>query len=327
MDPGSEFTRVWQRGQGIVARMPSLLALHTDQRGRRAVLATGAAVEPMVGRAPRDIEIVSPIREGCVEDYDVAEAFLLHLFREVHGRNSWMRPRVVLPVADSASPVERRALRDACESAGARGVVQVPRSVAAAIGAGLEVRDRHAQLLVDLGAGSVEIAIVSRAKTVFSTTLPGGGTAMDRAIADYIQQSRGVRISGGQARSIKQTLGSATEIEARAMRVTGQCLRRAIPTATDIRADEVGRTLAPHLDQLVETLTHALSSLSSRHQEDIRARGIVLTGGGAQLPHLAAWLGRRTGLHAIVVSEPEDAVVRGAGRILEDQVLQQRVAL
>ena len=327
VDPGTEHTRVWQRGQGIVARMPSLLALHTDVRGRRAVLATGASVEPMVGRAPQDIEIVSPIREGCVADYDVAEAFLLHLFREVHGRNRWMRPRVVLPVADAAAPVERRALRDACESAGARGVVQVPRTVAAAVGAGLEVRDHHGQLLVDLGAGSLEIAVLSRGRPVVSTTLTGGGMAMDQAIADYVESSRRVRIAPAQARAIKLALGSATDAEAKATRVMGQCTRRAIPTATEIRADEVGRTIAPFLDRLVEALTHTVSSLPSGLQQDIEARGIVLTGGAARLPQLATWLSRRTGLHAMLATAPEDAVVRGAGRILEDPRLQRQVAL
>lgn len=326
VDPGTSRTRVWQRGSGVVAEEPTLVAVHTDARGRRAVAAIGDAVCPMVGRTPEDLEVVEPIRDGRIHDYGVAEAFLLHLFRRIHGRNTWMRPRVVVPIPGSASPMEVRAIRDSCESAGAREVLLVARPVAAALGARLDIHDSHGQLVVDCGAGSVEIALLAMDRVVSSRSIPGGGRAMDLAIVELLRRDHDLLVPLTTAERLKRELGAACEAEARVERIAGRCLRRGIPRAVEVRADEVCRAIGSQVDAIGSGIRELLREAPDSLAADVARRGVVLTGGGAALRDLDRVLWRRTGLPVLVGRNPTHAVIRGAGRVLERTELQRAVA-
>lgn len=325
VDPGTSRTRVWMRGSGVVAEASTIVAIRTDARGRREVHALGDDVLPWVGRTGDDLELIEPIQDGRIHDYGVAEAFLLHLFRRVHGRNTWMRPRLVVPAHGAASPMEVRALRDSCEAAGARDVTLVPRPVAAAMGAGLTTRDPHGQLIVELGAGSTELAVLAMDRVVASRSIPGG-RAMDQAIVDRVRLDHDLLIPMGTARQLKHELGGAGEAEARSMVVAGRCLRGGIPRATEVLADEVCRAIAPHVRAIRDALADLLASVEPSFAHDIAHRGLVLTGGGARLRELDRELWSLTGLPTLIAPEPELAVIRGVGRVLEATELQQAVA-
>ncbi len=326
VDPGTSCTRVWQRGRGLVAEEPTLVAVHTCPKGRRAVTAIGESVAPMIGRTPGDLEVVEPIRDGRIHDYGVAEAFLLHLFRQIHGRNTWMRPRVVVPMPGSASPMETRAVRDSCESAGAREVLMVPRALAAALGADLNISESHGQLVIDLGAGSIEVALIALDQVVAVRSIAGGGSAMDLAIVEYLRRNHDLLVATGAARQLKHELGAACEAEARIGRVAGRCLRKGTPRSVEIRADEVCRAIGPCVDAIHEAVASLLREAPDQLAADVARRGMVLTGGGASLRDLDRVLWRRTGLPVLVARSATQAVIRGAGQVLETVALQRAVA-
>ncbi|NCG21905.1 MAG: rod shape-determining protein MreB [Rhodobacterales bacterium] len=325
VDPGTANTRVWLRGRGLVAEEPTVVAVQNGRQGRREVTAIGAKAREMLGRAPQRVEVVEPIQSGRIRNYEVAEAFLLHLFRTIHGRNRMMRPRMVIPVPVSASQMEIRALRDSCQSAGARDVIRVARPIAAALGAGISVCAPQGQMVVDLGAGSTEIAVISHGKVTAFREVPGGGRAMDNAIIDMLRVDHELLIGRQLAEQIKAELGSAGTAKADVRIAKGRCLRRGIPRAAKVRADEVCRAISPGVDAVVLAVRDLLSSLPPGQASDILTRGIVLTGGCSQLHEFDRVLSRRTGLPVMMTPEPSLAVVRGAGRVLEEHALQQVV--
>lgn len=325
VDPGTARTRVWMRGAGVVAETATLVAVTTNARGRREVHALGDDVLPWVGRTGDDLELVEPIREGRIHDYGVAEAFLLHLFRRIHGRNTWMRPRLVVPAPGAASPMELRALRDSCEAAGARDVTLVPRPIAAALGAGLATSDPHGQLVIELGAGSTELAVIALDRVVASRSIPGG-RACDQAVVDRVRLDHDLLIPLATAQRLKEELGAACEAEARSLVVAGRCARTGLPRAAEVLADEVCRALAPHVLALRDATADVLRAVPNALAHDVAARGLVLTGAGARLRDLDRALWRSTGLPALVAAEPDRSVIRGVGRVLEATELQEAVA-
>ncbi len=326
VDPGTAHTRVWLRGRGLVAEEPTVVAVQDRGEGRREVTAIGAHARSMWGRAPKHVQVIEPIRSGRIDNYEVAEAFLLHLFRTIHGRNRMMRPRMVVPVPVSASPMEVRAIRDSCESAGARDVVLVSRPIAAALGAGIPVRAPQGQLVIDLGAGSTEIAVIAQGQVMAFRDVPGGGRAMDLAVIDMLRTDHELLIGRQLAERVKADLGSAGAAEAEVRTVKGRCLRRGLPRAVEVRGDEICRAISPSVDAVVGAVRDLLQSLQPGLAGDVVARGIILTGGSSKLREFDRVLARRTGLPVLMTPAPSLAVVRGAGRVLEEQALQQAVA-
>ena len=211
VDLGTSNTRMHLRGAGIVCDEPTVVSVQTDRSGRRRVTAVGTAALPMLGRTPEDIAAIQPIRAGRITDYEVAEAFLLHLVRRAHGRNGWMRPRMIVAVPHHASDMEIRAVRDSCESAGAREVHLVPRPIAAAVGADLPVREPAGTLVVDIGGGATEISLLALSGVVLSRVVTGGGDGMDRAIIRWLQQERGILVGRPSAERLKITMGTACD--------------------------------------------------------------------------------------------------------------------
>ena len=318
VDLGTAHTRLWLRGQGVVLDEPTLLAVHTDPRGRRRVLAVGAEARPMLERAPKDIQLVRPVRDGHVHDFEAAEAYLLHLVRRVHGRNGWMSPRMVVTVPPSITDIERRAVRESCEAAGAREVHLVSRPLAAALGCDLPVDQPSGHLVVDLGAGSTEITVLSMRGVVTSDTVPGGGDAMDDAVVAWVRDQHQLLVGRPTAEAVKIRLGDAVAGRSGEAAVAGRCLERHIPRAVTLGSPEVRAALAPSIGAIAERIRGALERTPPELLSDILDNGVILTGGGSRLRGLDVALRDLTGLPVVAADPEARAVITGAGRVLED---------
>lgn len=327
VDPGSCRTRVHLRHSGIACDEPTVVAVHTDPRGRRSVVAIGEEALPMLGRTPEDYEVIEPIRDGRVADFEVAEAFLLHLVRRTHGRNGWMRPRMVVPVPYGASDMEVRALRDSCESAGAREVHLVPRPVAAGLGAGLPIHEPSGHLVVDLGGGSTEIAILALSGVVACEVVPGGGVGLDEALRAWLQQEHGLLVGQPTAQRLKHEIGSAWPVEPdRSAVVKGRCLRRGTPRALEVDGTAVREVCAEHAIRIAEGICRVVENAPPELASDVVDNGVVLVGAGSHLRGVDIAIRQHTGLPVVQAEAPDAAVVTGAGRILEEMDLRKAVA-
>ncbi len=327
VDLGTSNTRIYQRGAGVVCQEPTVVAVHTDRRGRRRVIALGEEARPMRGRTPRDIDVVSPVRQGQIHDYEVAEALLLHLVRRVHGRNSWVSPKMVVAIPHRTTEMERRALRESCETAGAREVHLVPRPLAAAIGAGLPVDRPSGHLLVDLGGGATEVSVLSLGGIVSSRVVPGGGAGLDRAVSDFLRDTHDLLVGDPTAELLKQELGEALPpLRARTRRVSGRCVRRGVPRAVDVDSAALHCALHDEVAAIASAIRAVLDESPPELAADIVDHGVVLTGGGSGLRGLEAALREATGLAVVQAERPAQAVVEGAGRILEELELLRAVA-
>lgn len=326
VDLGTARTRLWQRGHGVVLDEPTLVAVHTDRNGRRRVLAVGAEAAPMVERVPKDVQIVRPVRDGRVQDFEAAEAFLLHLVRRVHGRNGWMSPRMVVTVPAALTDVEKRAIRESAEAAGAREVHLVGRPVAAAIGCDLPVDQPSGHLVVDLGAGSTEVAVLSMRGVVTAESVPGGGDAMNRAIATWVRDQHRILIGSPTAERVKIALGDALPGATGEASVAGRCLDRHVPRAVTLASAEVRAALAPLIAEIAERVRIVLERTPAELLHDILDNGVVLTGGGSRLRGLDVALRDLSGLPVVAADPSAHAVITGAGRVLEDPVVIRALA-
>lgn len=327
VDLGTSNTRVHLRNSGRVCDEPTVVAVQTDRGGHRKVTAIGAEAHPMLGRTPEDIQAIQPIRAGRIADFEVAEAMLLHLVRRIHGRNGWMRPRMVVAVPHHASDMEVRAVRDSCESAGAREVHLVPRPIAAALGARLPVHEPSGTLVVDVGGGSTEVSVLSLNGVVSCEVVPGGGEGLDEAIIAWLRKEKALLVGRPSAEALKIKLGSACDPDPRQQAVVkGRCLRRGVPRAETVSALDVHLALAPHVDQIARAIRKAIEDAPPELGSDIVDHGVLLTGGGARLRGLDLALRDRTGLPVLCAEDPEHAVISGVGRVLDESDLQHAVA-
>ena len=327
VDLGTTSTRIYLRGSGVVCDEPTVVAVHTDPRGRRKVLAVGSAARPMLGRTPVDVETVQPVRDGAIRDYEVAEALLLHLVRKIHGRNRWMSPRMVVALPHGATDMERRAIRESCEQAGAREVHLVPRPLAAGLGAGLPVGDPGGHLVVDLGGGSTEIAVLSMGSVVSCVAVQGGGEAMDHAIVEYFREKHSLLVGMPTAERLKHELGTAVDEAVRYATVAGRCLTRGIPRQVEVSSADVREALRPRIDEIARAIAHTLDRCPPELAADIVDSGVVLCGGGGRLRALDVALRDATGLAVIVAETPDRAVVQGAGQALDQSSALEAMAV
>lgn len=327
VDLGTSATRVHLSGSGVVADQPSVVAVLDDRAGRRRVIAIGDEALPMLGRTPDDIQAIQPVRAGRIVDFEVAEALLLHLVRQIHGRNGWMRPRMVVAVPHGASDMELRAVRDSCESAGARAVHMVPRPLAAALGAGLPVHAPSGHLVIDLGAGATEVSVLSLSGVVASHQVPFGGDALDEAIVAWCKREHALLVGQPSAHRVKIELGTALHPDPGASTwIKGRCLRSGTPRSTQVTATGVCQAIQPALQTIADGIRKVLHEVPPELASDIVETGGVLVGGGAQLEGIERCLGHLTGLPMIVADAPTRAVVDGAGRVLEELDLREAMA-
>ncbi|HID08470.1 MAG TPA: rod shape-determining protein, partial [Armatimonadetes bacterium] len=305
-----------------------VVAVHRDGKGNQKVLAVGAEAREMLGRTPGNITPIRPLREGVIADFEAAEQMIRYFIIKAHNRSTFVRPRVVVCVPSGITPVERRAVRESAESAGAREVYLVEEPMAAAIGAGLPITEPSGNMIVDIGGGTTEVAVISLAGIVVSRSVRVGGDKMDEAIIQYVRKRYNLFIGERTAEEIKIKLGNAyPEDEEETAEVKGRDLIAGIPRVHEISSGEIREALAEPLGQIIEVVKETLERTPPELASDIVDRGIVLTGGGALLKNIDVLLRNSVDLPVTVVDEPLLTVVLGAGKLLDDMRLLREVAV
>jgi rod shape-determining protein MreB len=317
IDAGSDQTRVLPDGRGVPLRFSSAVALLTDRDGRQRVFAVGDEAAAIEGREPADMRVARPIVGGVVTDFEVFEALLRHLMHEVHGRRLWMGPRVALAVPPATVEVERRALREALEAAGAREVLLVEQPLACAAGCGLPVHEACGHMVVDIGAGKTTVAVTSLGGVAQSRVLGVGGIAMDDAIRALLRDHHGLVISAPEAARLRRAIGSAAPGAASGTALArGRCVDSGWPRAVEVDAAALRVVLQPVVGLIADAVLATLERTAPDLAADIASTGVVLAGGAACLPGLDRTLGQSTGLPVVVAEAAEDATVRGAAAAL-----------
>jgi len=320
IDLGTANTLVYVKGKGIVLSEPSVVAVRKNarDRDRNRVLAVGREAKMMLGRTPGNIMAIRPMKDGVIADFEITEAMLRHFIRKVHNRRSLIRPRIIVCVPSGITPVEKRAVRESAESAGAREVYLIEEPMAAAIGAGLPITEPICNMVVDIGGGTTEVAVISLAGIVYSKSVRVGGDKMDEAILHHIKRSYNLAIGERTAEIIKTTIGNAYPGEPETLDVKGRDLVTGIPKIITINSDEVRQAIQEQIDSIVATVKTALEQTPPELAADIVDRGIHLTGGGALLKNLDILLHQETGLPIKITDDPLATVVLGSGRALDN---------
>jgi rod shape-determining protein MreB len=323
IDLGTANTCVFARGRGIVVNEPSIVAFNT---ARGEVEAVGQAAYEMLGRTPPNITAVRPMKDGVIADFDAAEKMLAYFVRKAYGRRPMIRPRLVIGVPPEITPVERRAVKDSGFRAGASEVHLVDEPMAAAIGSGLPVSEPAGNMIVDIGGGTTDIAVISMAGTVYGRSLRIAGDAMNEAITSYLKKTCSLFIGERTAEQIKFELGSAAPLDMPlTMEVKGRHVFEGVPKTVTVCDQQVREALADPLRQIVQAVRDALERIPPELCADIYDRGMILTGGGAMLRNLDRRLSTETGLPVLVAENPLTSVVVGAGMILSDLPLLRKV--
>lgn len=320
IDLGTANTLVYVKGRGIVLNEPSVVAIATT-KGKRQVLAVGEEAKMMVGRTPGNIQAIRPLRDGVIADFEVAEEMIKHFIRKVHNRRSFAAPQIIICVPSGSTAVERRAIQESAESAGGRRVFLIEEPMAAAIGAGLPVTEPTGSMVVDIGGGTTEVAILSLGGIVYACSVRVGGDKMDEAIINYIRRNHNLLIGESTAEKIKKEIGSAVigpESQNIRLSIKGRSLLNGVPQEIEINQKQIAESLNEVIAAIIDGVKTALEHTAPELSADIVDRGIVLTGGGAQLANLEAVLGEATGLPVFVAENPLTCVVRGTGKALEE---------
>jgi rod shape-determining protein MreB len=327
IDLGTANTLVYVRGKGIVCCEPSVVAVHKGNRNTNRVLAVGKEAKEMLGRTPGNIVAIRPLKDGVISDFEVTEAMLSYFIRKVHNRKAFVRPRIIVAVPFGITQVEKRAVRESATSAGAREVYLVEEPVAAAIGAGLPITEPSGNMIVDIGGGTTEVAIISLAGIVYSTSIRVAGDKMDEAIIQHLKRKYNLLIGERTAELIKISIGSATPAsDDESMLVKGRDLVAGIPKTIEISSEEIRKALGDPINSIVEAVRMTLERTPPELSADIIDKGIVLAGGGALLTNIDDLLREETGLPVIVAEDPLSCVALGCGKILEELDLLRAVA-
>src|SRR5258705_6893766 len=320
IDLGTANTLVYVKGRGVVLNEPSVVAMMT-KGGKKHVLAVGNDAKQMLGRMPENIEAIRHMRDGVIADFEVAEEMIKHFIRKVHNRRSFATPQVVVCVPSGSTAVERRAIQESAESAGARRVYLIEEPMAAAIGAGLPVTEPTGSMVVDIGGGTTEVAVLSLGGIVYSRSVRVGGDKMDEAIIAYIRRNHNLLVGEGSAERIKKEIGSACPPEdgdGRTMEIKGRDLMNGVPKELVISERQIAEALAEPVGAIIEAVKVALEQTPPELAADIVDKGIVLTGGGALLGNLDYVLRHSTRLPVSIADDPLSCVALGTGRCLEE---------
>lgn len=329
IDLGTANTLVYVKNQGIVCNEPSVVAIQqTNDRVGKKVLAVGAEAKKMLGRTPGSIVAIRPLKDGVIADFEVTGVMLRYFIQKVHNRRALVRPRIIIGVPIGVTEVEKRAVRESAKSAGAREVYLIEEPLAAAIGAGLPITEPTGNMIVDIGGGTTEVAVISLAGIVFSRSIRVGGDKMDESVAQYIKRKYNLLIGERTAELIKITIGSAYPGEViQTMEIKGRDLVAGVPKTVLITDEEIRDSLLEPIHQIVEAVRISLERTPPELASDILDRGIVLAGGGALLRNLDILLKEETGLPVMLADDPLTAVVMGAGKALDEISLLREVAV
>ncbi len=328
IDLGTATTLIYVKGRGIVSCEPSVVAVQQDPRGQKRVLAVGKEAKEMLGRTPGNITAVRPLRDGVIADFEITEAMLRYFIKRVHNRNTLVKPRIIICVPFGITEVEKRAVKESAEGAGAREVFLIEEPMAAAIGAGLPITEASGNMVVDIGGGTTEVAVISLAGIVYSQSVRVGGDKMDEAIIAYMKRKYNLLIGEQSAERVKCQIGNAypsDDIET--MEVKGRDLVAGVPKTVVVNSDEIRDALSEPINAIVEAVMSALERTPPELAADIVDKGIVLTGGGAQLRNLDVLLREETGLPVMVSDDPVSCVVLGSGKTLDHIDLLREVAI
>jgi rod shape-determining protein MreB len=319
IDLGTANTLVYAKGRGIVVDEPSVVAV-IKRGGRLQVLAVGGEANRMIGRTPEAIRAIRPMRSGVIADFEIAQEMIRYFIRRVHRRQAFVHPRMIITVPSGATPVERRAIREAAESAGARRVFLIEEPLAAAIGAGLPVTEATGSMIVDIGGGTTEVAVLALGGVVYARSLPVGGFGMDEAITGYIRRAHNLLVGEVTAERIKREIGSAVPPNdgVRTMEIKGRDLLNGVPRSIVIDEQQIADSLADAVGTIVRGVRLVLEETAPELAADIVGRGIMLAGGGALLARLDVLLEYATGLPVAVAQDPLTCCARGAGSALEN---------
>jgi rod shape-determining protein MreB and related proteins len=318
IDLGTANTLVYVKNKGIVLNEPSVVAVHKDSRGMKKVLAVGDEAKKMLGRTPGNIVAIRPMRDGVIADFDITEAMLKHFILRVHNRKSLVRPRIIVSVPSGITQVERRAVRETVESAGAREIYLIEEPMAAAIGAGLPIAEPTSSMVVDIGGGTTEVAVISLAGIVYAKSVRVAGDKIDEEIVQYMKRKYSLLIGERTAEIIKIQIGCAYPMEEmKTIDVKGRDLISGIPKTVEISSEEIMGAIAEPVTLIVDAIKDALENAPPELAGDIVDRGIVLTGGGALLQNIDVLIREETGLPITIADDPLCAVARGAGMALD----------
>jgi rod shape-determining protein MreB len=320
IDLGTANTLVYVKSRGIVLNEPSVVAI-INHRGKKQVLAVGDEAYAMLGRTPGNIEAIRPLRDGVIADFDIAEEMIKHFISKVHNRRSFASPQVIIAVPSGSTAVERRAIQESAESAGARRVFLIEEPMAAAIGAGLPVTEPTGSMVVDIGGGTTEVAVLSLGGIVYARSVRIGGDKMDEAIIGYIRRNHNLLVGESSAERIKNEIGTACPPEdgsGDSMQIKGRDLMNGVPKELLITQRQISESLAEPVGAIIEAVKVALEHTAPELAADIVDKGIVLTGGGALLGNMDLVLRNATGLPVSIADEPLSCVALGTGRALEE---------
>ncbi|NOX20541.1 MAG: rod shape-determining protein [Nitrospirae bacterium] len=326
IDLGTANTLVYVKGKGIVCNEPSVVVIRKDNR---KTIAVGAEAKKMLGKTPANIMAIRPMKDGVIADFDATGEMLKYFITKVHNRKSFISPRIIIGVPSGITQVEQRAVKDAAQASGAREVYLILEPMAAAVGVGLPVGEPSGNMIVDIGGGTTDVAVISLDGIVYSKVVRVGGDKMDETILAYIKRKYNLMIGERTAEQIKIEIGSAYEISEglESMEIKGRDMVSGIPKTIEITREEVREALQEPVNIILETIKIALENTPPELAADIVDKGIVLAGGGALLKGLDLLIKEETKLPVIVADDPLTAVVRGVGKMLDEIDLLQRVAL
>ena len=319
IDLGTANTLVYVKSRGIILNEPSVVAFHMRD-GKKQVLAVGEDAKLMLGRTPGSIQAIRPMRDGVIADFDVAEEMIKHFIKKVHKRGMFARPKIILCVPHGATPVEKRAIRESVLSAGARQAGLIAEPIAAAIGAGMPITDPTGSMVVDIGGGTTEVAVLSLGDIVYARSVRVGGDRMDEGIISYLRRQHNLLVGEATAERIKTQIGTARMPEdgrGASMDIRGRDLLNGVPKETEVTQVQVAEALSEPVQQICEAVMTALESTPPDLAADIVDRGVMLTGGGALLGDLDLALREQTGLAISVADESLNCVALGTGKSLE----------
>ena len=320
IDLGTANTLVVLKGKGVVLNEPSVVAI-INEMGKKTVLAVGDEAKTMLGRTPGNIQAIRPLRDGVIADFIVTEEMIKHFIKKVHVKNTFANPRILICVPTGSTPVERKAIQDSALAAGARRVQLIEEPIAAAIGAGLPISEATGSMIVDIGGGTTEIAVMSLGGVVYSKSLRVAGDAMDAAIISYMRKKFNLLIGESTAEKIKKEIGTAIPTSNNIFLMKGRDIRTGTPKEISLTEEDACEALMPILSQMMAAIKEALENTPPELSADLVDMGLVLTGGGALLKNIDKLISKDTGLPVTIADNPLECVALGTGKALENEEL------
>lgn len=318
IDLGTANTLVYLKGQGIVLNEPSVVAI-IDDKGKKSVLAVGDEAKTMLGRTPGNITAVRPLRDGVIADFVVTEEMIKHFIKKVHKKKAFANPRILICVPTGSTPVERKAIQDSALAAGARKVQLIEESIAAAIGAGLPISEATGSMVVDIGGGTTEIAVMSLGGVVYANSMRVAGDAMDASIIQYMRKQFNLLVGEASAEKIKKEIGTAMPTSGNSYLMKGRDIRSGTPKEITLKEEDTAEALRPVLNQILAGIKDALENTPPELSADLVDMGMVLTGGSALLKNIDKLISKETGLPVQISEDPLSCVAFGCGKALDDE--------